>query len=120
MVPSVWASLGEPTAPVSSVELATSTVFLLASLMGAVLGVVLAWPQGQVLQRYVNRAHWWLPAHAIAWAGGMPIVFWVAGSLPPNPTWQHVVGISLVGLTATGAVVGTIHGAVLLWLLPPR
>ena len=120
MVPSVWASLGEPTAQVSSVELATSTVFLLASLMGAVLGVVLAWPQGQVLQRYVNRAHWWLPAHAIAWAGGMPIVFWVAGSLPPNPTWQHVVGISLVGLTATGAVVGTIHGAVLLWLLPPR
>lgn len=51
-----------------------------AAPMGALLGVVLALPQWWVLRRHVLRALWWLPANALAWAAGMPIVFVVAGS----------------------------------------
>ncbi|MGF1569370.1 MAG: hypothetical protein ACFCVD_15095 [Nodosilinea sp.] len=117
LIPSLLGNLGEP-ANAGTVDMDGGTVFLLASLMGAGLGVVLAWPQWRVLRRYVSRAGWWLPANSAAWACGMPIIFWLAGSLPADPTLQQGALIGLLALATTGAVVGAVHGTALLWLLP--
>lgn len=70
-----------------------------------------------VLRRHVSRAGWWIPANAAGWALGMPLVF-VAISLAPfgGPLWAILLVVSL-GLAAAGAVVGAVHGGMLVWLL---
>ncbi len=116
MIPSAIASLS-PLSRGSPPSIEDSTVFLLAGLMGLVLGIVLALPQWRVLRRYVRRASWWIPANSLAWACGMPIVFWVAGNLPADISWISSGAIALLCLALTGAVVGAVHGLALLWLL---
>jgi hypothetical protein len=84
----------------------------LATLMGAGLGLVLAWPQWRVLRRYLSHAVWWLPANAFAWAVAMPITFIGADT-------ASLLFIILM-LLLTGAIVGALHGIALVWLLAPR
>jgi hypothetical protein len=89
----------------------------LAAGLGLVLGPVLGVPQWLVLRRYVPGAGWWVGANAAAWAAGMPLVFVVAGSVPAGLPALAVAGLVLATLVAAGAVVGAIHGAVLVRLL---
>jgi hypothetical protein len=65
-----------------------------------------------------RRSAWWLPANAAAWAAGMPIVFagaHLGASLEPPGA---IALLAALTLAAAGAIVGAIHGRVLLWLVP--
>ena len=88
----------------------------LAALMGLVLGPILAIFQWRVLRRHVARAGWWIPANALAWAAGMPVVFLAAGSAPTGASVAVIVAFVAAALAAAGAVVGAIHGLCLVWL----
>jgi hypothetical protein len=91
--------------------------YFMAALMGLGLGVVLGVPQWLVLRRYFNQAAWWVGANAVAWAVGMPIVFFGAGAVPEQASGGLLVLLMALTLLSAGAVVGTIHGSVLVWFL---
>jgi hypothetical protein len=93
---------------------------LLAAALGLLAGPVLGVPQWLVLRRFVPRAGWWIAANAVAWAGGMPVIFLAAGSLPASPSTGLVVATVLAACAAAGAVVGAVHGLWLLFLLRGR
>lgn len=102
---------GGPPAP----DIDGPLMYALAAGMGAVLGPVLGVPQWLVLRRHAPRAGWWVLANVVAWAAGMPVVFIGAGAAPSG----GLLGIVVTGLltaTAAGAVVGALHGLVLVWL----
>lgn len=86
--------------------------------LGLVAGPVLAFFQWRCLRHYLRRrAAWWLPANALAWALGMPVIFAGAhlGAGTANPLFITAgVGLSLL---AAGATVGAVHGRVLVWML---
>jgi hypothetical protein len=92
---------------------------LLAAGLGVVAGPVLAVFQFRVLRRYVGHAGWWLPANALAWAVGMPVIF--AGIHVAYSAVGHyaVVGAPIGTLALAGAAVGAIHGVFLIYLLQP-
>lgn len=119
MIPSTIMSLSGDAAEsgATAPEFSDALQIALGAVMGFVLGPVLGAPQWFVLRRYVNRAGWWILANAVGWALGMPLVF-VAISQAPfgGPLWT-ILAVVAVGLAATGAVVGAVHGAVLVWLL---
>lgn len=119
MIPSVAMHLhgaSESPAP----EMSAAFKLAAAALMGGVLGVVLALPQWRVLRGHVLHALWWLPANALAWAAGMPVVFAVAGSVPEHAAVAPVIAVVLATIAIAGAIVGAIHGGVLVWLLRQR
>lgn len=89
----------------------------LAALMGLALGPILGLPQWWVLRRHVERASWWVPANALAWACGMVVVFIGAGTVPAEGVSLSLIVILIATLAAAGAVVGAIHGLALMWLL---
>lgn len=98
-------------------EMTTTTQLLLAALTGLVLGPVLGVPQWFVLRRHIDIAAWWIPANSLAWAFGMPVVFLGAGAVPADSSPVQLAAIGAVTLAAAGAVVGAVHGLMLLWLL---
>jgi magnesium-transporting ATPase (P-type) len=116
-LPSTLMSMGEATAQSTPVEEpAQWVVLLLAAGMGAVGGVVLSFAQWLVLRSAVRQAGVWIPANMLAWAFGMPVIFWgidLAFKLPV--IWQSVL-VMAVSLLAAGAVVGAVHGAFLVRL----
>lgn len=123
MIPATAASLGAGAATAGSEtipEMSEMMVYAMAALMGIMLGPILGFPQAWILHRYVDHAGWWVPANALAWAAGMVIVFFVAGSVPAGAlglgTFLYVG--TMLGLA--GLVVGAIHGMALLWLLQHR
>jgi uncharacterized membrane protein YhaH (DUF805 family) len=93
-------------------------VYPLAMGMGAVLGLILGLPQWGVLRRWTPRGWRWIAANSAAWALGMPIIFLVAGGLPPGLPVAVIIVLVLATLAAAGAVVGAVHGAVLVRMLP--
>jgi hypothetical protein len=117
MVPSTLAAgTGEGGVPPFS----DAVQYLLAALMGLVLGPVLGVPQWRVLRRFVPRAGQWVLANAVAWAAGMPVIFLAAGSVPAGaPLWLLAAAV-LGACAAAGAVVGAVHGVWLVWLLRAR
>ena len=92
-------------------------MYSLAAVMGFVLGPILALPQWWVLRRYVRQAVWWIPANALAWAFGMVVIFAGVGMIESTTLTFGVVLLVLLSLATAGAVVGAIHGLVLIWLL---
>ncbi len=57
-----------------------------------------------------------MPANALAWAAGMPAIFWgihAAQPLGPTPGAALLAGVLLLA----GALVGGVHGAVLVRLV---
>ena len=94
--------------------------YWLAAVMGLGLGAALGVPQWLVLRRQLWRASWWVGANAIAWAIGMPIIFWGAGAVPEQPEGWQVVSWLALTLSVAGAAVGAIHGCALIWLLRHR
>jgi hypothetical protein len=120
MLPSTIMSLApQPAAtPASPSPFEGPLVYPLAMGMGAVLGVILALPQWAVLRRWAPRGGRWIPANSAAWALGMPIIFLVAGGVSPDLPVAAIAVIVLATLALAGAVVGAVHGAVLVRMLP--
>lgn len=115
-VPMVLVSLFQQPGRETAGEPSQVVVLLLAAGMGLVAGLILSVAQWLVLRKHVQRAWLWLPANALAWAAGMPLIFAAvdlalqAGSAPGG------VVVMAAGITLTGAVVGAIHGVALLSL----
>ncbi len=118
MLPGTLIDMGSMGGSTEEFSLPPGVEYLLAALMGAVLGPILGGVQWWVLRAYVQQAWQWIPAHALAWAGGMTAIFVVMGLLPPtiDPSWM-VVAFALAGIVA-GAVVGAIHGVVVARFVP--
>jgi hypothetical protein len=93
-------------------------VLLLAAALGAVAGPLLAVFQWRRLRTIVPRgALAWLPANAAAWALGMPIIF-LGVQADELQAGLVLTGAAVaLSLLAAGAVVGAVHGRVLLWVL---
>ncbi len=123
MIPSTIMSLidrGESAATGPPPEPSMLMQLGLAVLLGLVLGPVLAAAQLHVLRAQVSHAGRWIWANALAWALGMPVIFagmdrlpWESGGPPLYAGLFIVAGLA-------GAAVGSVHGRVLLGILPPR
>jgi hypothetical protein len=119
-LPSTLMDMGGQQTGAAAAEPEISTVLLLAAAMGLFLGFILGYPQWRVLQRAVSSAWLWIPANCLAWALGMPAVFAAIDLAQRSTSLAGVVLTLAVSLFLTGAVVGAVHGLVLVWLAPPR
>jgi hypothetical protein len=119
-LPSTLMDLGAEAAPGTAVEPPQWVVLLLAAGLGAVGGAVLSFAQWLVLRQAVAGAGWWIPANMLAWAVGMPIIFWgIDIAQGSQPLWQAVLLLAGTLLVA-GAAVGAIHGGWLVTLAERR
>jgi hypothetical protein len=107
MAPSTIMSLSQPPGAGQPPEISEALRLLLAAGLGVVAGPVLAFFQWRSLRQHVQRAWWWLPANAIAWAVGMPIISLGAhmGAYATAPL------LIVLGVAATLAVAGAAVGA---------
>jgi hypothetical protein len=116
MLPSTWMSLSADlslaaeVSPESMAEVSDALQLLLAVPLGAVAGWILAYPQFLILRRYLSRAWRWLPANALAWALGMPLIFLGAGGAAPGVPMETVIVRVVAAIAAAGVVVGAVHG----------
>ncbi len=118
MVPSTLISMSSAgTTAAPPAEMSDALMYTLAAVMGLVLGPVLGLPQWWVLRPHLKFAWLWIPANAIAWAWGMIIIFTVMGLVPAGGITAGALLLVLGGLALAGAVVGGIHGVVLVKLL---
>jgi hypothetical protein len=110
-LPSTLMDMGEATASSAPmVEPPQWIILLLAAGLGVVGGAVLSFAQWLAIRGEVRGAGVWIPANMLAWAFGMPIIFWgidLAFKMPA--VWQSVLWMAGV-LFLSGAVVGAIHG----------
>ena len=109
-LPSTLMALGAETTQTTMAEPPQAVVLFLAAALGMVGGAMLAFAQWRVLRRHIRGAALWLPAHMLAWAVGMPLIFWGLDRL-----FLMEIGLrfalGLAGLLLlTGAIVGAIHG----------
>jgi hypothetical protein len=85
--------------------------------IGVLAGALLSVVQWLALRRYARGAGWWVPAHALGWAGGRVIAFWgmdvaaATGSLA-----VQIAGVAVIGL-AMGAA-AAVTGLALVRLVP--
>lgn len=116
-LPSTLMSIGEATsqsAPVA--EPPQWIILLLAAGLGAVAGAVLSFAQWLAMRGKIKRAERWIPANMLAWFFGMPIIFWGIDLAFKMPTlWQSLL-LMVAILSLAGAIVGAIHGRVLVSL----
>jgi len=115
-LPSTLMSLGEQAAEAPPVEPSQAVVLLLAAGLGAVAGAVLSFAQWLALRHRVGGAGLWIPANMLAWAAGMPIIFWAMDAVSQAPSLLRGIPLLAGALLVTGAVVGAIHGAFLVKL----
>jgi hypothetical protein len=119
MVPSTYFSFNEVPSPSPVNEPSLSMILLLAALLGLIAGPLLAFFQWRKLRKVVpHGAALWLPANAAAWALGMPIIFLGAQANEITSNLGTIAILVSLSLLSAGAVVGAIHGRVLLWLIP--
>lgn len=91
-------------------------VLLLAAGLGLVGGAVLSFAQWLVLRKKVRGSGLWIPANMLAWAAGMPVIFWGIDAAQKGQPVLVSVLIMALALLAAGAVVGAVHGAFLVTL----
>ena len=109
-LPSTLMSMGESATQTAQSEPPQWITLLLAAGLGAVAGAVLSFAQWLVLRGKVRRAGLWIPANMLAWACGMPVIFWGMDlAFKQGALWQSVLVVGVVILVA-GLVVGAIHG----------
>ena len=86
-------------------------------LLGAWVGLMLGFAQWFVLQANLPGAGWWIPANIVAWALGLAVAFLGIG-MAKQAGWDAIAlaGTGFAGILS-GAVVGAITGAVLVWLM---
>lgn len=113
-LPSTLMSMGAAVTQTPQVEPPQWVTLLLAAGLGAAAGAVLSFAQWLVLRGKVRRAGLWIPANMLAWACGMPVIFWGMDlAFKLGTLWQSVLVIGAAILVA-GLVVGAIHGRFLL------
>jgi hypothetical protein len=118
MVPSTVVSLLQSPNAAPPEQPPLVLVMLLAAALGAVAGPVLAAFQWLSLRKALSsRTGYWLPANAAAWALGMPVIFLGAQANEFTSSPALIAGAIALALLAAGAIVGAIHGRVLLWLV---
>jgi hypothetical protein len=111
-IPMTLASTSADSTVAASPEPPQSLILAMASGVGLVAGAVLSAAQAVVLRKHVLRAWRWLPANAIAWAVGMPLIF-AAIDLAQRVSRMWASVLVLAGAIAlVGALVGAIHGLV--------
>lgn len=117
-IPMAIAGLSGSSAPASAVEPPQALVLIFASALGLAAGLILSIAQWWVLRNHVTRAWRWLPANAVAWAVGMPLIF--AGIDLVERMGQPLYAVLALGSTIalTGAIVGAIHGVALVAFIP--
>ena len=119
MVPSTVAALMQQGATLSttSPEPPLILVLVLASCLGAIAGPILAAFQWLSLRKVVRTKAWlWLPANAAAWALGMPAIFLGAQANELTSSTAAIAALVALAIFIAGAVVGAVHGRVLLSL----
>ena len=111
-LPSTIMSLGEQMAesPAPMAEPPQWAVLLLAAGMGAIGGVVLSFAQWLVLRKNAPGATIWIPANMLAWAAGMPVIFWGIDLAQKMPSTSVLVLVMAFSLLLAGAIVGAVHG----------
>ena len=115
-LPSTLMSLGEEASQTPMAEPPQWIVLLLAAGLGAVAGAVLSFAQWLAMRKSVEQAGWWIPANMVAWLVGMPIIFVGIDAAQKGQSLLRA-GLLLAGcLFLTGAVVGAIHGVMLVRL----
>jgi hypothetical protein len=115
-LPSTLMSMGDSAAQASSAEPPQWVTLLLAAGLGVVSGAVLSFAQWLAMRGKVKHAGRWIPANMLAWAFGMPIIFWGMDlAFKMSAPWQSVLVIA-AALFFAGVVVGLIHGRVLITL----
>jgi hypothetical protein len=119
-VPMTIASLGAGQESATAAEPAGWVMSLAAAGMGAVAGLVLALFQWRVLRGHARGAGLWLPANALAWALGMPLIFAAVDLAQRAGSLAGSVGVMAAAIAVTGALVGAVHGAALLRLARDR
>jgi hypothetical protein len=117
MLPSTLLDMSDAAGGTTPAEPGLGIQLGLAAVLGLVAGSILGAPQARVLRDHAPRAWRWIPANAVAWAAGMPLVFLVAGGVPEGWTLPAILGVVAATLLLVGAVVGAIHGWVLVRLL---
>ena len=118
-LPSTLMSLGSDASQSQVTEPPQWMVLLLAAGMGAVAGAVLSFAQWRALRNRVLHAGWWVPANMLAWLAGMPIIFWGIDAAQKGQPLPQMILLMGGCLLLSGAVVGGIHGAVLVRLTGP-
>jgi hypothetical protein len=120
MVPSTVASLLQTTDAASQPpsEPPLGLILLLAAGLGALAGPLLAAFQWLSLRKAVAEKAWlWLPANAAAWALGMPVIFLGAQANEITSSATAIAALVAMALCIAGALVGAVHGRVLLSLV---
>jgi hypothetical protein len=119
-LPSTLMSMGEAATQTAQVEPPQWVTLLLAAGLGAVAGAVLSFAQWLVLRNKVKKAGLWIPANMLAWAVGMPVIFFGMDlAFKTTETWQLVL-VVLGTLLVAGIIVGAIHGRFLVILSGKR
>ena len=111
-----FADFSQPTDPSAVSESPQSLVLLVAAGMGLGAGLVLSLVQWRVLRKQVDRAWLWLPANALAWAAGMPLIFAAVDLAQKATSTLGSIAVMAAGIALAGAIVGAIHGRALLYL----
>lgn len=119
-LPSTLMDMGAPQGAAPVAEPPLAIVLLLAAGMGFVLGAVLAYPQWRVLRQASAGAWVWVPANCLAWAGGMALIFAAIDVAQRGSSTGQALAIAGAGLLLTGALVGSVHGLALVWLVQKR
>lgn len=118
MVPSTAMSLLAPAPGAAAAqeppEIGGALTYLLAALMGLVLGPILAAFQARALRPHLpGGVGWWIGANALAWALGMPVIFVATELVGPGTPPALLALIVPLALFAAGGVVGFVHGCAL-------
>jgi hypothetical protein len=70
------------------------------------------------LRKVVRGKAWlWLPANAVAWAFGMPVIFVGAQANEFTSSTAAIAALVALAIFVAGAAVGAVHGRVLLALV---
>ncbi len=99
------------------VEPSGAVMLLIGAGIGVAAGVVLSVPQWLVLRQALAHAGWWVPAHAVAWAVGMLVAFGGMSTIDETTPAAVVLGIGAATGLAMGALVASVTGLALVWLL---
>jgi hypothetical protein len=79
--------------------------------------VILSFFQWRTLRQAVPNAGVWIPANALAWALGMPLIFAATATIQADtPPGQIALALG-TGILLAGAVAGAVHGAFLVRLV---